>query len=117
MTTPVDPSRRKFFRQFAGDLLTSAAELSRTVGEIRDQSAAEAASLLAETVVCGLLGSGAAAGGEVQVAAPSGAAPTGFRTPFRFGDDDDVLLLVDQRRLPDALVEVPIRNAPEAARA
>ncbi|MBI3751190.1 MAG: S-methyl-5-thioribose-1-phosphate isomerase [Chloroflexi bacterium] len=43
------------------------------------------------------------------------AAPTGYRSPFRFDDDD--LLVVDQRRLPDALVELPVRSAPEGAQA
>jgi methylthioribose-1-phosphate isomerase len=121
VTTPVDPSRRRFFRQFAGGLIQSAAELSRTVGEIRDQSAAEAAALLSETGVTGLAGvgrvAGLTAGGEVDVVPPSGTAPSGFRTPFRFDDTDETLLLVDQRRLPDALIEVPVRNGPEAARA
>jgi methylthioribose-1-phosphate isomerase len=42
---------------------------------------------------------------------PSG--PGGFRTAFR--EDDGVLLLVDQRRLPDALVEHPCRSAGEVA--
>jgi methylthioribose-1-phosphate isomerase len=40
----------------------------------------------------------------------------GFRTPFRFASDD-VLLLIDQRQLPDRLVEVPVRSAYEAASA
>ena len=39
--------------------------------------------------------------------------PTGFRTPFR--EDGGVLYLIDQRRLPDALVEYPCRSAGEVA--
>ena len=42
-----------------------------------------------------------------------GTAPTGFRTPFR--EDDGVLYLIDQRALPDALVEVENRSAGEVA--
>ena len=123
MTTPVDPSRRRFFRQFAGDILTSAAQLTRTVGELREQSASEAAALLRESgssapawLVPGLSG-GEAAGPTTSGEAVLGGAPSGFRTPFRFGDSDDVLLVVDQRRLPDALVDVPVRNANDAATA
>ncbi|MBI3749551.1 MAG: S-methyl-5-thioribose-1-phosphate isomerase, partial [Chloroflexi bacterium] len=39
--------------------------------------------------------------------------PRGFRTPFR--EDDGVLYLIDQRRLPDALVEHSCRSAGEVA--
>jgi methylthioribose-1-phosphate isomerase len=124
VTTPADPSRRRFFRQFAGDLIASAAELTRTVGEIREQSASEAAALLSETGLAPAAGAGPSTVtatlppvGEVEVdRGGDPTAPAGFRTPFRFGDEE-TLLLVDQRRLPDALVEVPVRNAPEAARA
>ena len=41
--------------------------------------------------------------------------PGGFRTAFR--EDDGVLLLIDQRRLPDTLVEYPCRSAGEVANA
>ncbi|HET9613868.1 MAG TPA: S-methyl-5-thioribose-1-phosphate isomerase, partial [Candidatus Limnocylindrales bacterium] len=41
--------------------------------------------------------------------------PTGFRTPFREGTG--VLILIDQRELPERLVEVEVRNGPEAANA
>ena len=39
--------------------------------------------------------------------------PSGFRTPFR--EDGGVLYLIDQRRLPDALVEYPCKSAGEVA--
>jgi methylthioribose-1-phosphate isomerase len=115
VTTPADPTRREFFRRFAGDLVASAAELTRAVSDLRQQSAAEAAALLAEGTPAADPGAspGSAAVGP---AAPAGGEPTGFRTPFRMASDD-ALLLVDQRRLPDALVEVPVRGAPEGARA
>ena len=41
------------------------------------------------------------------------AGPSGFRTPFR--EDGGTLYLIDQRRLPDALVEYPCRSAGEVA--
>ena len=62
-------------------------------------------------------GVAAAAGGpgEVPGAVDADGRPTGFRTPFREGDGS--LFLIDQRRLPDQLVEVEVRNGPEAATA
>ncbi|HJW21437.1 MAG TPA: S-methyl-5-thioribose-1-phosphate isomerase [Candidatus Limnocylindrales bacterium] len=122
--TDSDPTRREFFRRFAGDLVSSAAQLSKAVADLRQQSAAEAAALLSDglvpdagpaatgTAALGAAGGPAAAAGAVG----AGAGPSGFRTPFRL-DDDDNLVLVDQRRLPDELVEVTVRGAPEGARA
>ena len=59
--------------------------------------------------------------GRCLAAAPQPAceppgAPTGFRTPFRF-ESDNVLLVIDQRKLPDELVEVPVRSGSDAASA
>src|SRR3954451_11169564 len=42
----VDPSRRQFFRRFASEVITSAAQVVGAVAEIRDRSASEAAVLL-----------------------------------------------------------------------
>ncbi|HEX5240150.1 MAG TPA: S-methyl-5-thioribose-1-phosphate isomerase [Candidatus Limnocylindrales bacterium] len=120
-----EPTRREFFRRFAGDLVASAAQLSKVVGELRDESAAEARSLLADggllpitdasTVPAAPPSATSAATSEAP--APGEARPaTGFRTPFRMLDDD-TLLLIDQRRLPDVLVEVPVKNAAETAAA
>ena len=118
---PPDPSRRQFFRRFAGEVVTSAAQVVGAVTELRDRSAAEAATLLGEPlassstpgpgVAAGMAGRNTGAG-----ASGAGAAPTGFRTPFRF-ESDNVLLLIDQRKLPDALEEVPVRSASDAATA
>ncbi|MBA3876399.1 MAG: S-methyl-5-thioribose-1-phosphate isomerase [Anaerolinea sp.] len=47
--------------------------------------------------------------------AAGGAAPSGFRTPFRF-DAADTLLVIDQRALPDELIELPVHNAYDGAR-
>ena len=106
MTDQADPSRRQFFRQLAGEVITGAAQVVGAVAEIRDRSASEAAVLL-----------GVPPQPQAPVetpAADAAGAPTGFRTPFRF-DTDDVLLVIDQRRLPDELIEVPVRTASEAA--
>ena len=51
------------------------------------------------------------AGSQAAAGAPT--APGGFRTAFR--EADGALLLVDQRRLPDTLVEYPCRSAGEVA--
>ena len=104
-----DPSRRQFFRRFAGEVLTGAAQVVAVVEDLRDRSAAEAAGLLAD-------GSTPVAAESGVGPTPVGSAPTGFRTPFRF-ESDDVLLVIDQRRLPDALVEIPVRGAHDAAAA
>ena len=114
---PVDPSRRQFFRRFAGEVVTSAATVVGAVTELRDRSAAEAATLLGEPLASTTTPApGVAAGPGVEAAGSgaAGSAPTGFRTPFRF-ESDRVLLLIDQRKLPDALEEVPIRSASDAA--
>jgi methylthioribose-1-phosphate isomerase len=123
--SPPDPSRRRFFRQFAGEIAASAAQVVGAVAEVRDRSAAEAQSLLG-TVDSAMGGTTTRPGGGARASrAPSAKAvpervavteaPTGFRTPFRF-DADDVLLVIDQRELPDALVEISVRHAHDGAR-
>ncbi|MEA2606582.1 MAG: methylthioribose-phosphate isomerase [Chloroflexota bacterium] len=108
--SPTDPSRRQFFRRFAGEVLTGAAQVVAVVGDLRERSAAEAA---------GLLGDGSVPVGVAEPGAglaPTGPGPTGFRTPFRY-ESDDVLLVIDQRQLPDTLVEIPVRGAHDTAAA
>lgn len=85
--------------------MVNASRVTAAVAELRERSASEASALLGEEP---------ATGPAVAPELPSG--PSGFRTPFRF-EADDVLLVIDQRRLPQELVEVPIRTAPDAARA
>ena len=119
--SPPDPSRRRFFRQFAGEIASSAAHVVGAVAEVRDRSAAEAQALLGTVdEAMGGSGRGARGGGEPSDGALKGGArntaPAGFRTPFRF-DADDILLVIDQRELPDALVELPIKSAHDAAQA
>ena len=110
MTDQADPSRRQFFRRLAGEVVTGAAQVVGAVTEIRDRSASEAAVLLGVPPEPAVPAEPAAT--PDSAAAPE--APTGFRTPFRF-ETDDVLLVIDQRKLPDALVEVPVRTASDAA--
>lgn len=110
MADQADPTRRQFFRRFAGEVITSAAQVVGAVGEIRERSASEAATLL------GGAPGASPASDPAAASLLAGSGPVGFRTPFRF-ETDDVLLVIDQRRLPDALVEVPIRTASEAANA
>jgi methylthioribose-1-phosphate isomerase len=145
--TPPDPSRRRFFRQFAGEVVTSAAQVVGAVSAMRDQTAAEAQALLggAASAIApatpapappaspdpgrAAAGSGITAtypvnpspgslpGARIVASdATTGAPPTGFRTPFRF-ETEDTLVIIDQRALPGELVEVPLRNAHDAARA
>jgi methylthioribose-1-phosphate isomerase len=115
VSEPRDPSRRQFFRRFAGEVIASASQVAEVMTDLRDQSAADASALLGERPG-GASATVVAAAAEAGDALAPGMAPAGFRTPFRFASDD-VLLVIDQRRLPDALVELPIRSAPEAARA
>jgi methylthioribose-1-phosphate isomerase len=119
MTPPPDPSRRAFFRRFAGDVIASATELTNVVAALRDQSAAEASILLSDAGTVPTSNPATpAAGAQAPGNAPAdGNAPAGFRTPFRLDAADETLLLIDQRRLPDTLVEVPVRDANEAAAA
>lgn len=91
--------------------MTSAAQVVGAVSAVRDHSAAEAESLLR--------GDNRDLAPAASAAAPPRATgtlnPTGFRTPFRF-ESDQVLLVIDQRTLPNALLELPVRSAHEGAR-
>ncbi|HEX8024759.1 MAG TPA: S-methyl-5-thioribose-1-phosphate isomerase [Candidatus Limnocylindrales bacterium] len=129
MTGASDPDRRQFFRRFAGEVVRSAVSVVATVEELRERSAAEAAGLFREEPEPD-------SGGVATAAPPEDSSPAGprvgsdghvirdpepgeargFRTPFRFAPGDDAtLLVIDQRKLPDQLVEVPVTTAREAA--
>jgi methylthioribose-1-phosphate isomerase len=99
---PADPSRRLFFRRFAGDVVSAAANVFGAAQILQQQSAEAARELL---------------GGEDPDAPllPLPVAPTGFRPAFRW--EDDVLYLIDQRVLPEELVESRVTGAYEAAHA
>ena len=84
--------------------------------DLRDRSAAEAAALLGSETRMASPGQPAGAAATAQPGTEIAGQPSGFRTPFRF-ESDDVLLLIDQRKLPDQLVEVPVRSGSDAASA
>jgi methylthioribose-1-phosphate isomerase len=104
-------ARRRFFRQFAGEVVQNAATVVGAAQALRDTSAQAAAAILDPASM-------APSQAEYGTSpAPEARPPAGFRSPFRFGDRTDVLLVVDQRRLPDALVEFEVRSAVDAAAA
>jgi methylthioribose-1-phosphate isomerase len=102
-----DLGRRGFFRAFAGELIQTAATMAGAAQALQRASAEAASAILDPASTASRLGVADDAGAGV----PS--APHGFRTPFR--EDDGVLYLIDQRRLPDALVEQACRSAGEVA--
>ena len=96
----VDLGRRRFFRAFAGELIQTAATMVGAAQALQQISAEAAGAILNP------------AGSELDPVPAvddqitgAGIGPSGFRTPFR--EDGGVLYLIDQRRLPDALVEYP----------
>ena len=92
-----DLARRRFFRQFAGDMFQGAATVVGAAQALQ-RASAEAASAI--------LDPGSYTALEAQVP-PS--RPTGFRAAFR--ESPGVLHIVDQRKLPDALEEFDAKNA------
>ena len=107
-------ARRRFFRQFAGDIVQTAATAVGVVGALQ-RSSAEAASAILGTDAASLARLTGAPPIAVDQANPATGAPAGFRTAYRW--DDDILYLVDQRRLPDQLVEEVCRSAGDVAHA
>jgi len=108
----VDLGRRRFFRAFAGELIQTAATVAGAAQALQQASAEAAGVILNPEGAARLVGPG----GDDATGTPgatAGDGPTGFRTPFR--EDAGTLYLIDQRRLPDALVEYPCRSAGEVA--
>jgi len=102
-----DPDRRRFFRVFAGDVMSSVGAVIGAAQTLQQQSAEAARELLGnETPSTG-------ADGGPRAEEP--AAGAGFRAPFRW--DGDVCRVVDQRRLPDVLVDLEVRGAVDAVNA
>ena len=101
----LDVGRRRFFRQFAGELFQGAATVVGAAQTLQRMSADAAGAILDPDS----LGLGTPVAGEV--AAPP--APSGFRTPFR--ESNGVLHIVDQRKLPDALVEYDAKSGAEVS--
>ena len=109
---PPDPTRRRFFREFAGDVLSSVGSVVGVAQVLQQQSAEAARDLLAGDPAA----PGATAGARVSAVGPEIPASTaGWRAPFRW--DGDVCLVVDQRRLPDVLVDLEVRGAADAVTA
>lgn len=108
---PPDPARRRFFRQFAGDVMSSVGSVIGAAQSLQQTSAEAARELLGAADPEGMVPGGAGAAG----ASGSAAAAGGYRAPFRW--DGDVCRVVDQRRLPDALAELEVRGTADAVTA
>jgi methylthioribose-1-phosphate isomerase len=109
MSTPdedpdgADLGRRRFFRQFAGDLIHGAAGVVGAAQALQ-RASAEAASAILDP---------APAPAASQPALDIPEPPTGFRAAFR--ESPGVLHIVDQRKLPDRLEEFDARSAAEVS--
>ena len=110
-TTAVDLGRRRFFRAFAGELVQTAATMVGAAQALQQVSVEAASAILnpagAEAAISAAIAADDPTAGTTQ------GGPSGFRTPFR--EDNGVLYLIDQRKLPDELVEYPVRSAGETA--
>ena len=107
-TADADLGRRRFFRQFAGDIATTAATVVGAAQALQRTSAEMAAAILDPTRAA--LGDGTtSATAAVLVAAPV-AGPL-FRTSFQV--DPGAIRFVDQRALPAAVVEHVATSAAE----
>ncbi len=104
-----DPDRRKFFREFAGDVMSSVGSVIGAAQVLQQQSAEAARELLGTGPEPGAGPDGGSATAEQP------AAGAGFRAPFRW--DGDVCRVVDQRRLPDVLADLEVRGAADAVNA
>jgi methylthioribose-1-phosphate isomerase len=95
---PPDPTRRRFFRQFAGDVVSSVGSVMGAAQMLQLQSAEAARDLLgtAEPVIA-----------PSPVVLEQDAATAGYRAAFRW--DGDVCRVIDQGRLPDVLAEREVR--------
>ena len=96
-----DLARRRFFRQFAGDMVQGAATVFGAAQALQRASAEAAGAILDPA---------AYAQPQAPVRLPP---PTGFRAAFR--EADGVLYVIDQRKLPDSLEEFPVKSAAMAA--
>ena len=116
MTDPVkppDPDRRRFFRQFAGDVASSVGSVLGAAQLLQAQSADAARDLLGTEGIPGPTVAGLEAAPDTL--GPRDAAAGGWRAPFRW--DGDVCRVVDQQRLPDALVDRELRGVADAVTA
>ena len=117
---PRDLGRRRFFRQFAGEVATSVGSVLGAAQVLQQQSAEAARELLAGDDP-GAATPTAPAPTAAAPTAPTGALPdvdaatAGYRAPLRW--DGDVCWVVDQRRLPDVLSDIEVRGAADAVTA
>src|SRR5215204_3886826 len=109
---PPDPGRRRFFRQFAGEVATSVGSVLGAAQVLQQQSAEAARELLAGDDAPAPTAPAVKATGALPDADASNA---GYRAPLRW--DGDVCRVVDQRRLPDVLSDLEVRGAADAVTA
>ena len=100
-----DPARRRFFRQFAGELFQGAATVVGAA-QVLQRASAEAAGAILDP---------SSFATDAVTSQPAPGPPTGFRTAFR--ETPGVVHLIDQRKLPDELVEIECRSAAEVTKA
>ena len=108
-----DLGRRRFFRRFASDVFQTAATVAGAASALQRDAAQAASAILNPEEGAALFGETFGVAAAPPAVAP-GSAPAGFRTPFRFATDD-VLMVVDQRRLPDQLAEFEVTTAADAS--
>jgi methylthioribose-1-phosphate isomerase len=101
-TETADVGRRRFFRQFAGEVFHGAATVVGAAQALQRASAEAASAILDPSSMAPRAEADAGPG-----------RPTGFRAAFR--ESPGVLHLVDQRRLPEELVEFETKSAAQVA--
>ena len=124
----VDLGRRRFFRQFAAEVIHSAATAAGAAGALQRAAADAAGVLLNPEAALGLNQPEPAINPAINpmvAASPALAQPAppqlnpapgesrGFRTAFRM--DDGRILFIDQRKLPGELLEYPCSDGGEVA--
>ena len=103
-----DLGRRRFFRQFAGDLANTAATMVGAAQALQ-RTSAELASAILDPTKAAL---DEVADESISADGTAAASPV-FRSSFRL--DGGTILFVDQRALPRAVVEHPAVSAAEVA--
>jgi methylthioribose-1-phosphate isomerase len=117
-----DLARRHFFRAFADQIVQTAATVASVAGELQ-RTSAEAASVLLRGDVDQMTpaarppeaGRAMGAAAPADMTNPPVGSPRGFRTAFRW--ENRRLILIDQRRLPNELVEVTCESPGDVVRA
>ncbi len=116
----VDVGRRSFFRHFGRSALLTAGQMAGAAEALRRGTAAAASELLDSDPVA--MGSPQAVSKvpdqrttEQRMADQRTDAAAGYRSPYRL--DGDVLLLLDQRGLPERLELMPCHDGRDVARA